>query len=148
MPQFDTSVFAGQIFWMLFSFGFLYLMMSQLICPMIEEVLSARADQIQTDISTAERLNREAESLHQRHQTYILAAEREKTDRIRTAYEQIQKKATAAANRHESQLRRKVKQAEERIDKAARILRQESETVSTRLSDDLTRQLLSWKEEA
>ena len=133
MPQFDTSVFAGQIFWMLFSFGFLYLMMSQLICPMIEEVLTARAEQVQADISAAERLNREAESLHQRYQTYILAAEQEKSDRIRKAFEKIQKKASLEANRHEAQLRRKVKSAEERIDKAALALRQESESISARL---------------
>ena len=148
MPQFDTSVFAGQIFWMLFSFGFLYLMMSQLICPLIEEVLTARADQVQADITEAERLNREAESLHQRHQTYILSAEREKTDRIRNAYERIQKNATAQANRHEAQLRRKIKTAEEKIDAAERLLRQESETISANLANELTSRLLAEEESA
>ena len=47
MPQFETAFYGAQIFWLIISFGFLYLMMSQLICPMIEEVMAERDKKVQ-----------------------------------------------------------------------------------------------------
>jgi len=148
MPQFDASFFVGQIFWMMISFGFLYLMMSMLICPMIEEVLDHREKSIQADLDAAERLNKQAEALHQRYQTYQLAVEQEKNNRIQVAYGQIQKEMATRENKHEVQLRRKVQKAEEKIDSATRQLKQKSEALSAQLSDRLVERLLSTEESA
>jgi len=148
MPQFDVSFFVGQIFWMMFSFGFLYLMMSRIICPMIEEVLEGREKRIRVDLEMAERLNRQAEALHQRHQTYKIAAEQEKSKRVQSAYIQIQKEMATTENKHEIQLRRKIQSTEQKIDKAARQLRQESEVLSMQLSDHLIDRLLVAEENA
>ena len=143
MPQFDASFFVGQIFWMLVSFGFLYLMMSQLICPMLEEILETREKQIQDDLAAAEKLNRQAEVIHQRYQTYLLAAEQEKNKRVQAAYQYIQKETATLENKQDVQLRRKVQKAEQKIEAAARQLKQESETVSAQLADHLVNKLLT-----
>ena len=148
MPQFDASFFIGQIFWMMISFGFLYLMMSSLICPMIEEVFELREKQIQDDLNIAEKLNRQADVLHQRHQTYLLGVEQEKNNRIQKAYMQMQKEMATKENKHEVQLRRKVQKAEQKIDSAARQLKQKSEVLSDQLSDHLIAKLLAPKEDA
>lgn len=148
MPQFETTAFIGQIFWMFISFGFLYLMMSQLVCPMIEEVLSAREGQIQADLARAEHMNREAEALHQRHQAYLLSAEKEKMERIRAAYAKIQKTTAAHEARHDSQLRRKIQRTEQKIETATMALRQESEEISAQLAQKLVKHLTTQGDKA
>lgn len=138
MPQFDVSFYLSQIFWMLISFGFLYLMMSHLICPMIDEVLSERARLIQDDLDAAERINHQAEKLIQRHQAFMASAEQEKAVRIQEAYTRIQKEATAAENKNERALQRKVRSVETRIESADATLRQQSEAISNQIADELS----------
>ena len=141
MPQFDTSFYLTQIIWMLVSFGFLYVMMSSLICPMIEDVLEERHHKIRQDLDKAEHLNKQAEVLHQRYQTFILGAEKEKTDRIQEAYHQIQKNAAEAEKKNDSQLRRKVRQTEQKIDKTVASIRQKSEKLSVQVAEKFAKRL-------
>ncbi len=138
MPQFDVSFYLSQAFWMLISFGFLYLMMSHLICPMIDEVLAERARLIQSDLDAAERINRQAEKLIQRHQAFVAAAEQEKAVRIQNAYTRIQKEASVAEDKNERALRRKVRSVEAKITAADTALRQQSELISSQIADELS----------
>ena len=142
MPQFETAFYGAQVFWLLVSFGFLYLMMSQLICPMIEEVLAERKKKIETLLNTAEELNAEAADLHQRYQTFIMAAEQEKTDKIQKAYQDIHKKIVAAENKDEAALRQKIKRAEAKINQATNALNQKTDVLSDRLAERLSLRLM------
>ena len=47
MPQFDVAFFPSQIFWLIVSFIFLYLMTSHLILPMLHDIFQERDDAIQ-----------------------------------------------------------------------------------------------------
>ena len=46
MPQFDTSTFASQIFWLTVAFVTLYLVMWRVVAPKIADVLDARRRRI------------------------------------------------------------------------------------------------------
>ena len=137
MPQFETAFYGAQVFWLLISFGFLYLMMSQLICPMIEEVMTERDKKIQSLLNKAEELNTEAADYHQRYQTYLMAAEQEKAEKIQEAYQNIHKKIAQVENRNEAQLRQKIRRAEDKINKTIKALDQEADALSTQLADRL-----------
>lgn len=143
MPQFDVSFFTGQIFWMLLSFGFLYLMMATLICPMIEETISERSDRVQADIQAAEDLNRQAEQINQRYQAFLLNAEEKKTERIQTAYARVQKDLAARERENDRRLRQKVRQAEHKIDAARQKMEMTSQTVSAQVATLLIDRLMS-----
>ena len=142
MPQFETAFYGGQIFWLMISFGFLYLMMSQLICPMIEEVLAEREKKIQALLNEAEMLNGQAADLHQRYQTYLMDAEREKIEKIQKAQNDIHKKVVRAENKNEISLRQKIRRAEEKINRATDALNQKANKLSNRLAEQLVDQLV------
>lgn len=142
MPQFETSFYLSQIIWMLGSFGFLYVMVASLICPMIEEVLEDRRQKIQRDLDLAESLNKQAEILHQRYQAFMLASEKEKDMRIRDAYAQIQKDAATMEKKNEKQLRQKVRQAEKKIDKARMEIQRESKRLSEQIAENFAYRLM------
>lgn len=146
MPQFDVSFFTGQIFWMLISFGFLYLMMATLICPMLEETLADRAARVQADIQAAEDLNRQAEQINQRYQAFLLNAEEKKTDRIQTAYARVQKDLATQERENDRRLRQKVRQAEHKIDAARQKMETESQAVSATVAEALVERLMPERE--
>ena len=141
MPQFDTSVYFAQIFWLFISFGFLYLMMSRLICPMIEEVLSERERYIQQTLNQAESLTAAADDLNNRYQAYIQVAEKEKNEKIQAAYTRLQKKSIGQENRQEALLRRRIRAMDQKIKATSTVLRQKSEKLSGVLAGQLAAQI-------
>ncbi|MEM1380551.1 MAG: F0F1 ATP synthase subunit B' [Pseudomonadota bacterium] len=61
LPQFDTSTFASQIFWLLISFIVLYLLMSRVFLPRIGGVIEERRQRIADDFDKAAEFKRQAE---------------------------------------------------------------------------------------
>ena len=53
MPQFDTSSFASQIFWLFLCFGILFLFLQYVIVPKIMKAINERTIKIQEQIETA-----------------------------------------------------------------------------------------------
>jgi F-type H+-transporting ATPase subunit b len=63
MPQFDTTTFAGQIFWLVLSFGLLYVLVSRVILPKFISIVDQREDRISQDIRAAKDLQKEIDYL-------------------------------------------------------------------------------------
>ena len=60
MPQFDTSTYLSQIFWLLLTFCSLWFVMSWFIIPRIEDILEQRRRKIDGYIQKAEKINKQA----------------------------------------------------------------------------------------
>jgi len=60
LPQFDTSVWAGQIVYLLFLFFVLYLLIAKVFAPRLRRVMDARAETIATAVTTARQVQTEA----------------------------------------------------------------------------------------
>ncbi len=143
MPQFDVSFFFGQIFWMLIGFGFLFLMMSHLICPMLEEIISDREERIKTALQQAEKLNGQAEKINQRYQAFLLSAEQEKNDRIQSCYLKIKKDAQETENKNDTRLRTLVRKTEQKIEKSNQLLEQKMDDIAEHIAENLVDNLLA-----
>jgi F-type H+-transporting ATPase subunit b len=61
MPQLVFSDYPTQIFWLVVTFGVLYVVVSRLVLPSIARTLGERDSQLQGDIARAEKLRSEAE---------------------------------------------------------------------------------------
>lgn len=142
MPQFDLSFFLGQIFWMLVGFGFLYLMMSCLICPMLEEIVSDREEKIKNALRQAEKINGQAEKINQRYQAFLLSAEQEKNDRIQSTYQKIKKEAQKEEDKNDARLRAQVRKTEQKIEKSNHLLEQKIDDFVVDIAENLVDNLL------
>ena len=80
MPQFQSAFYTGQIFWMLISFGLLFLWITFIIFPMFQDIFNARQMVIQTHLKQAERINKQAENLARSMQEKRALAEKERAD--------------------------------------------------------------------
>ena len=60
LPQFDTSVWAGQIVYLLFLFVVLYLLIAKVFAPRLRKVMDERATTISSAVATARQVQAEA----------------------------------------------------------------------------------------
>jgi F-type H+-transporting ATPase subunit b len=77
MPQLDYHYFIPQIVWFLVTFGVLYLIMARVALPRVSDVLSNRSQRIDSDLSDADQLKREAQAAHQSYETALAQAKAE-----------------------------------------------------------------------
>ena len=61
MPQLDFSTFLPQIFWLLISLSFLYIVLSRYALPRVSDVIEERKDIIAQDIDSAKEYSAESE---------------------------------------------------------------------------------------
>ena len=61
MPQLNPEFWVSQIFWLVLTFGILYIVLSKLILPKIGGNLEARKSQILENIETAEKQRKDSE---------------------------------------------------------------------------------------
>ena len=62
MPQLDPEFWFSQIFWLVVTFGILYLVLSKLILPKISDNLEARKSQVLENLELAEKQRNESEA--------------------------------------------------------------------------------------
>ena len=103
LPQFDTSVWGGQIVYLLFLFVVLYLLIAKVFAPRLRRVMDERATTISAAIATAKSVQAEA-------------ADQAEAAKAEVAEARARSRAMAAAARarvtEEANARRSVEEAE------------------------------------
>ena len=72
MPQLNPEFWISQIFWLVLTFGILYLVLSKAILPKISKNLETRKSQILDNIETADKQKQESESKIKEYEKIIL----------------------------------------------------------------------------
>jgi F-type H+-transporting ATPase subunit b len=62
LPQMNAGTFPSQIFWLVVTFGLLFLVLWRKTLPMIESVIGQRRGRIEGDLGTAENFRKEAQA--------------------------------------------------------------------------------------
>ena len=62
MPQLNPEFWISQIFWLIFTFGAMFVVLSKFILPKISQNLETRKSQILENIETAEKQREESEN--------------------------------------------------------------------------------------
>ena len=120
LPQFDSTVFASQMFWTVVSFLILMYLMNRFIIPAIQDILDGRGNKIAEDLEQAKKSRKEAQRL--------LDSYREQVASAREMAGAAVEESRQAANRHREQaledldeeLAKKKKAALQEIDGAQR----------------------------
>src|SRR5215813_6550413 len=73
-PPFKTETFPSQIFWLVITFAFLFVVLWRVAGPRINGVITSRRGAINADIAAAERARGDAESASAAYQTALAGA--------------------------------------------------------------------------
>ena len=74
LPQMNPEHFAGQIFWLVITFGLLFVLLSRVTLPKIAGSLAARKNRIDGDLSAAGRFNKDASNALSDYETALAQA--------------------------------------------------------------------------
>ncbi len=119
MPQLDqTDTYLSQIFWLITSFGLLYLMMRYVLIPRLRNILDARANQIASDLERASTARQDAVEVLAAYER-IMSEERHKNEtRIREAFEEHSQMVKRESDILQAELDEKFAAVEARVNQA------------------------------
>ena len=137
MPQFELVFYLSQAFWMLISFGFLYLIVSYVIFPMMEDVFAERETLIKNNLEIADRVNQSADQLVKNYNEYILSAQQQKATLIKNAYEDMHREAAQIEKNHEREVRVRIKKTEKHLKEIHDQLHAESDAIAEKIAAQL-----------
>jgi len=142
MPQLNPEFWVSQIFWLILTFGILYLVLSKIVLPKISENLETRKSQIVENIETAEKQRKESENKIKQFEKIILESKIEAknffNEKRQKVLEDIAKKRSAL----EEDIDSEIGAAEVEINKLRNTSGDKINKIAIETSSELIRQLI------
>ena len=115
MPQLNPEFWFSQIFWLIITFGFLFIVLSKLILPKISANLETRKSEILENISAAEKQREASENKIKEYEKIILDSKHEAKNYFSKARGQILKDIDKKRETLKNEINEEIKKAEEEI---------------------------------
>ena len=128
MPQLDPEFWFSQIFWLVITFGILYLVLSKLILPKISDNLETRKSQILDNLELAEKQRNQSEAKLKEFDNIILKS---KID-AKNLFNDSRKKLL-------DDISKKRKKLDEEIDKEVKIVEAEIEELKNKSPEKINK---------
>jgi len=138
MPQLNPEFWVSQIFWLIITFGILYVVLSKLILPKISDNLELRKSQILDNIEAADKQREESESKLAEYNEVISKSRTEAKNIFNQAREKALKNINLKREALDKQIDEEVKKVEEEIN----ILRIEAPTKINRIAIETSSELI------
>ncbi len=142
MPQLDPEFWVSQIFWLIITFGILYIVLSKFILPKISSNLELRKSQIQENIETAEKQREISEVKLKEYDEIILKSKLEAKNIFKNAREKIIKDINLKKETLDKQIEDEISNAEEEIKTLKKDATDKINKIAIETSSDLLKKLI------
>ena len=142
MPQLNPEFWFSQIFWLIITFGILFIILSKLILPKISETLEVRKSQISENIEAAEKEREESENNIKEYEKIILDSKTEAKNYFNKAREKILKDIDKKKEILESEINEEINKAEIEISEFVSNSPEKINKIAAETSSDLIKQLI------
>ena len=142
MPQLNPEFWVSQIFWLIITFGVLFIILSKLILPKISANLEARKSQILENIVAAEKQREASENKIKEYEKIILDSKNEAKNYFSKARGQILKDIDKKRETLKSEINEEIKKAEEEITDLKNKSPDKINKIVVETSSDLVKQLI------
>ena len=116
MPQLNPEFWVSQIFWLVLTFGIMYLVLSKLILPKISNNLESRKSQILENIEAAEKQRESSEAKLKEFDGIMLKSKIEAKNIFKDAREKVIRNINSKKEILDKQIDDEIKKAEVEID--------------------------------
>ena len=143
MPQIDqiSEIFASQLFWLVLTFGLIYLIIGRGMLPKIEATVDARDQQIAGDLAAAEAARRTAEEIEEANRVRAEADRAEALKVTQAAKQAAAGEAEQKVKAADAETAARVATAEARIRDASQAAMGDIETVAAEAAQELVARL-------
>lgn len=142
LPQLDPSTYASQAFWLILVFAFLYLIFSTKSLPAIAGTIEGRAERVQNDLDSAERLQEEVESVQSAYEESLAQAREEASNLFKNIEDDIKKKSEKHAEEFQEKSSSKIDALEKSINKARKKAMDEMSDVAAEIAAEAAEKII------
>ena len=142
MPQLNPEFWFSQIFWLIITFGFLFIVLSKLILPKISENLEARKSQILENIEAAEKQRETSENKIKEYDKIIIDSKNEAKNYFSKAREKILKDIDKKREILKNEINKEIKKAEREITDLKNKSPEQINKIAIETSSNLVKQLI------
>ena len=142
MPQLNPEFWVSQIFWLIITFGILYIVLSKFILPKISSNLELRKSQIQENIEIAEKQREISEIKLKEYDEIILKSKLEAKNIFKNAREKIIKDINLKKETLDKQIDEEISNAEEEIKTLKKDATDKINKIAIETSSDLLKKLI------
>jgi len=142
MPQLNPEFWVSQIFWLIITFGILYVVLSKLILPKISANLETRKSQILENIEAAEKQREESEQKIEEYEKIVQSSKNEAKNYFKQAREKVLKDIGVKKEILEKELDEEVNKAEIEIKTFRDNAPEKIIKIAEETSSDLLQQLI------
>ena len=142
MPQLNPEFWFSQIFWLVLTFGILYLVLSKLILPKISNNLETRKSQILENIETAEKQREESKNKIKQFDKIILESKIEAKNYFNEKRQKLIEDINIKRITLEKDIDHEINIAEEEINKLKIASDEKINKIAIETSSELIKQLI------
>ena len=142
MPQLNPEFWVSQIFWLLITFGILYLVLSKLILPKISKNLESRKSQISENIEAAEKHRENSDSKLKEYEDIILKSKLEANNIFKEAREKVIKDINSKKVNLEKQIDEEIKKTEQELESFKKSSPEKINKIAIETSTELLKKLI------
>ena len=142
MPQLNPEFWISQIFWLVVTFGLLFIVLSKFILPKISNNLETRKSQILENIETAEKQREEAEIKLKEFDKIINESKVEAKNFFNSERQKLINEINDKRLSLEKEIEEEISVAEEEIDQLKKSSHEKVTKIAIDTSSDLIKQLI------
>ncbi len=142
MPQLNPEFWVSQIFWLLLTFGILYIVLSKFILPKISGNLEARKSQILENIEMAEKQREQSEIKIKEFEKIILDSKNKAKNYFNDARKKVLEDINKKREVLENEISEEIKAAEKEITNLKNNAPEKINKIAIETSADLIKQLI------
>ena len=142
MPQLDPEFWFSQIFWLVITFGILYLVLSKLILPKISDNLETRKSQVLDNLELAEKQRNDSEAKLKEFDNIILKSKIDAKNLFNESRQKLLEGINKKRQNLESEIDKEVKIVEDEIEELRKKSPEQINKIAIETSSDLINQLI------
>ena len=142
MPQLNPEFWFSQIFWLIITFGIMFVLLSKLVLPKISENLEIRKAQILENIEAAEKQREESDKKLKEYEKLILNSKNEAKNYFNKAREEILKNVNKKRENLEKEINEEINKAEKEILDLKNKSSEKIRKIAVETSSDLIKKLM------
>ena len=142
MPQLNPEFWISQIFWLILTFGILYVVLSKLILPKISSNLELRKSQIQENIEAAEKQRKDSESKLKEYEEIIIKSKSEAKVIFKETREKTIKDINSKREVLEKQIDEEISKAEKEINELKKAAPEKINQIAIETSSEILKNLM------
>ena len=117
LPQMDIGSYPSQIFWLIITFGVLYIFMWKIAIPQLRTTVEERKDKVSMDLHDAEQLKTEAKSILEEYETKITNSNLEASSIYTNTKSDIDKKIDSSKRETDEKIRKLIEESQLALEK-------------------------------